>query len=391
MYSAPILALPEGIENFVVYCDASHKGLAVVLMQKEKVIAYASRQLKIYEKNYTTRNLDLQHILDLKELNMRQRRWLTLLSDYDFQILNAQTKVMKEENVKEENLGDMNKEFKACLDGTLYIEKRSWLPRLGGLRELIMHESHKSKYSIYPGSDKIYHDLKKLYWWPNMKAEIATYVRNYTMERLTRLYLKEVVSRHGVFIISDHDSKFTSCFWQSLQKDLGTRLDMSIAYHPHTDRQSERTIQTLEDMLRACIIDFTNDWDKHLPLVKFSYNHSYHTSIKATSFEALYGRKCRSFRRDLFWKTGKAEPKVYWTFHDFGQDEIQVDDKLHFVEEPVEIMDREVKWLNQSRIPIVKVRCNSRRGPEFTWEREDQFRNKYPHLFVNTTLDANSN
>ncbi|GJV70000.1 putative reverse transcriptase domain-containing protein [Tanacetum coccineum] len=116
------------------------------------------------------------------------------------------------------------------------------------------------------------------------------------MERLTRLYLKEVVSRHGVpvSIISDRDSRFTSHFWQSLQKDLVTRLDMSTAYHPQTDRQSHRTIQTLEDMLRACVIDFGNGWDKHLPLVEFSYNNSYHTSIKAAPFEALYGLKCRS-------------------------------------------------------------------------------------------------
>ncbi|GJX98521.1 putative reverse transcriptase domain-containing protein [Tanacetum coccineum] len=230
--SAPILALPEGSENFVVYCDASHKGLGAVLMQREKVIAYASRQLKVHEKNYTTSRIHLEH---------------------------------------------------------------------GAV-------SHKSKYSIHPGSDKMYQDLKKLYWWPNMKAEIATYVskcltnaqvkKEYhkpsgileddTLEKLTRQYLKEVVSKHGVpvSIISDRDGKFTSHFWKSLHKALGTRLDMSTAYHPETDGQSERTIQTLEDMLRACVLDFGKGWDKHLPLVEFSYNNSYHTSIKAVTFEA---------------------------------------------------------------------------------------------------------
>ncbi|GJW97027.1 reverse transcriptase domain-containing protein [Tanacetum coccineum] len=116
------------------------------------------------------------------------------------------------------------------------------------------------------------------------------------METLTRLYIKEIVSRHGVpiSIILDRDSHFTSRFWQSLQNALGTQLDMSTAYHPETDGQSERTIQTLEDMLRACVIDFGKGWDKHLPLVEFSYNNSYHASIKAAPFEALYGRKCRS-------------------------------------------------------------------------------------------------
>ncbi|GKB72953.1 putative reverse transcriptase domain-containing protein [Tanacetum coccineum] len=116
------------------------------------------------------------------------------------------------------------------------------------------------------------------------------------MEKFTRQYLKEVVSRHEVpvSIISDRDGIFASHFWRSLQKALGTRLDMSIAYHPQTDGQRERTIQTLEDMLRACVLDFRKGWDRHLPLVEFSYNNNYHTSIKAAPFEALYGRNCRS-------------------------------------------------------------------------------------------------
>ncbi|GJT09646.1 reverse transcriptase domain-containing protein [Tanacetum coccineum] len=116
------------------------------------------------------------------------------------------------------------------------------------------------------------------------------------METLTRLYIKEIVSRHRVpiSIISDHDSHFTSRLWQSLQSALGTQLDMSTAYHLETDGQSERTIQTLEDMLRACVIDFGKGWEKHLPLVEFSYNNSYHASIKASPFEALYGQKYRS-------------------------------------------------------------------------------------------------
>ncbi|GJT24378.1 putative reverse transcriptase domain-containing protein [Tanacetum coccineum] len=312
-----------------------------------------------------------------------------------------------------------------------------------------------------------------------------------SMKTLTRLYIKKIVSRHGVLIsiISDRDSHFTSRFWKSLQSALGTQLDMSTAYHPETDGQSERTIQTLEDMLRACVIDFGKGWKRHLPLVEFSYNNSYHASIKAAPFEALYGRKCRSpvcwaevgdvqltgpeiihettkkivqIRQRLqaardrqrsyanirrkplefqvgdrvmlkvsprkgvirFGKRGKINPRyigpfkilerigpvayklelpeelsnVHNTFHVSNlkkclsnesrvipMKELQLDDKLNFVEEPVEIMDREVKQLRQSHIPIVKVRWNSKRGPELTWEREDEIRAKYPHLFFNIT------
>ncbi|GKC87772.1 putative reverse transcriptase domain-containing protein [Tanacetum coccineum] len=281
------------------------------------------------------------------------------------------------------------------------------------------------------------------------------------MEKLTRLFLKEIVCRHGVpmSIILDRDPRFASRFWTSLQKSLGTNLDMSTAYHPETDGQSEIMIQTLEDI--------------------------YHASIKAAPFEALYGRKCRSpvcwsevgdaqltgpemirettemivqiknrllaarsrqksyadvRRKPLefevgdkvmlkvspwkgvvrFGKRGKLSPRyigpfkilsrvgpvayklelprelqgIHNTFHVSNLkkclsdedliiplDEVRIDEKLHFIEEPIEIMDREVKQLKQSRIPIVKVRWNSSRGPEYTWEREDQMWKKYPHLF----------
>ncbi|GJR55134.1 putative reverse transcriptase domain-containing protein [Tanacetum coccineum] len=456
--SAPILALPEGAENFIVYCDASHKGLGVVLMQNEKVIAYASRQLKIHEKNYTTHDLDLQHTLDQKELNMRKRHWLELLSDYDSlvmtigldipkQILEAQIETMKPENFEAEDVGGMirkdlpHEKLEPRADGTLCLNNRSWLPCYGDLRTLIMHESYKSKYFVHPGSDKMYQDMKKLYWWPNMKADIATYVskcltclkvkvehqkpsdrliksahflpmmENDSMDKLARLYLKEVVTRHRipVSIIYDRDGRFTSTFWRVFQKALGTRLDMSTAYHPQTDGQSERTIQTLEDMLRACVIDFGNGWDRHLPLIEFSYKNSYHTSIKAVPFEALYGRKCRSpvCWAEVLTKVGTVAyrlvlpqqlSRVHSTFHVSNLkkclsdeplviplDEIHIDDKLHFVEEPVEIIDREVKRLKQSRIPIIKVRWNSRRGPEFTWNVKINFERNGTMMFSDST------
>ncbi|GKC14704.1 putative reverse transcriptase domain-containing protein [Tanacetum coccineum] len=290
---------------------------------------------------------------------------MSTYTDLSERILKAQLEAVKQENVRAENLGQLLKPiFEIHSDGIQYFENRVWLSLFGGLRDLIMHESHKSKYSIHPGSDKMYQDLKKLYWWPNMKADIATYVskcltcakvkvehqrpsgllqqpeipewkweritmdfvtglprtssgydsiwvivdrltksahflpmkKTDSMEKLTQLYLKEVVCRHGVLlsIISDRDSRFASGFWRSLQNDLRTNLNMSTTYHLKIDGQSERTIQTLEDMLRACVIDFGRSWDRHLPMVEFSYNNSYHASIKAAPFEALYGRKCRS-------------------------------------------------------------------------------------------------
>ncbi|GJW84949.1 putative reverse transcriptase domain-containing protein [Tanacetum coccineum] len=362
-------------DDFVVFCDASLKGYGCgTQMQRGfKVIAYASDNLKTRIKKYTTLVLELGAVI--KELNMRQRRWIELLSDYDCEI------------------------------------------------------------RYHPGKANVVADA------------LSRKVREKPL-RVQSLVMS--TSPHGVplSIISDRDSRFTSGFWRSLQNALGTNLNMSTTYHPEMDGQSERTIQTLEDMLRACVIDFSGSWDRHLPLVEFSYNNSYHESIKAAPFEALYGRKCRSpvcwskvgdsqltgpelirettekitqiknrlltarsrqksyadVRRkpmefdvgDMvmlkvspwkgvihFGKRGKLSPRYCLADENLviPLEEIQLDDKLHFIEEPVEIMDREVKQLKQSRIPIVKVRWNSRRGPEFTWEREDFFMKKYPHLF----------
>ncbi|GKF34022.1 putative reverse transcriptase domain-containing protein, partial [Tanacetum coccineum] len=221
--SAPILALPEGSKDFIAYCDASKKGLGTILMQREKVIAYASRQLKIHEKNYTTHDLELARNFYQKELNMRQRRWLELLSDYDCeihyhprkanvvadalsrkerdqplrvralvitigldlpkQILNAQTKARKPENIKNEDVGGMLVE-NAKNPEAIRTEKLEplygWNPIPPQWQELATllwrFADGKSKYSIHSGSDKMYQDMKKLYWWPIMKADIATYV-----------------------------------------------------------------------------------------------------------------------------------------------------------------------------------------------------------------------
>nr|GEW48504.1 putative reverse transcriptase domain-containing protein [Tanacetum cinerariifolium] len=166
---------------------------------------------------------------------------------------------------------------------------------------------------------------------------------------------------------------------KSLNKALGTQLDMSTAYHPQTDGQSERTIQTLKDMLRACVIDLGKGWDRHLPLAEVGNAQLTGSKIVHETTEKIFQIKKRiqAVRdRQKSYADRRREPLAILL------DEIQIDDKLKFIEEPTEIMDREVKRLKQSRIPIVKG-WNSRRGPEFTWEREDQMKKKYHHLFVN--------
>ncbi|GJW18797.1 putative reverse transcriptase domain-containing protein [Tanacetum coccineum] len=383
--NAPVLALPDRPEDFVVYCDASRIGLGCVLMQRGKVIAYASRQLKIHEKNYTTHDLELGAVVFALKI---WRHYLygtkSLFSDYDCEIRYHPGKanvvadaLSRKERVKPKRVRAMNMTLQSSIkdrilaaqkeavdesaglqkgldemieqrsDGTLYYLDRIWVPLKGEVRTLIMDEAHKSKYSVHPGADKMYYDLRDRYWWPGMKKDIAEYVskcltclkvkaehqrpsgllqqpeipvwkwegiamdfvtklprtssghdtiwvivdrltksahflpmrEDYKMDRLARLYLNEIVARHGVSIsiISDRDSRFTSRFWQSMQEALGTRLDMSTAYHPQTDGQSERNIQTL---LRAKI---------------------------CAPFKALYGRKCRT---PIMWaEVGEGEVK----------------------------------------------------------------------------------
>ncbi|GJY83245.1 putative reverse transcriptase domain-containing protein [Tanacetum coccineum] len=234
LYSAPILALPEGSEDFVVYCDASHKGLGAALMQREKVIAYASRQLKNHEKNYTTHDLELG-----SELNMRQRCWLEFLSDYDCEIryhlgkanvvadaLSPQIEAQKLENLKKEDVGGMirkdipKENLESRADENLCLNGRSWLPCYGDLRTVIMYESHKSKYSMHPGSDKMYQDMKNLYWWPNMKADIATYVS----KCLTCAKVKAEHQRLSGLLVQPEIPQWT---WDNITMDFITKLPKS--------------------------------------------------------------------------------------------------------------------------------------------------------------------
>ncbi|GJT70582.1 putative reverse transcriptase domain-containing protein [Tanacetum coccineum] len=432
--NAPILALPKGSEDFIIYCDASIKGLGAVLMQREKVIAYVSHQLKTHEKNYTTHDLELdqkslQHILDQKELNMRQRHWLKLLSDYDCEIRYHPgkaniTKAWKLENIKNEDVGGMlieksknpkklrTEKLEPRADGTLCLNGRSWLPCYRNLRTVIMHESHKSKYSIHPGSDKMYQEMKKLYWWPNMKADNATYVSNcLTFSKFpnssqgydTIWVIIDRLAKSAIFIPmreTDPMEKLARMYLK--KKALGTSLDMSIAYHPQTDGQSERTIQ-----LYACVINFgkvhggeVNHWsrdrfkrqtrnhsDQAKNSVAFVIAKRVYVDLQHKQMEFLVGIEVKHEVPPWkgvvrFGKRGKLNPKYVGPFKVLGKfgavayklelpqelsrvpntfhvsnlkkcyadkplafllDGLHIDDKLHFVEEPVKIMDRKVK------------------------------------------------
>nr|GEX95795.1 putative reverse transcriptase domain-containing protein [Tanacetum cinerariifolium] len=499
--NAHVLDLSNGPEDFVVYCDASGLGLGCMLMQRDKVIVYAS-------------------------------------SDYDCEIryhpgmANVVADALsRKERVKPKRVRAMNMTIQSSIkDRILAAQKEASdesarLQKEGDVRTLLMDEAHKLKYSIHPGVDKMYYDLRDRYWWLGMKKDITVYIskcltclkvkaehqrpsgllqqpdiperkwegiaidfvtklprtssehntiwvimdrltksayflpmrEDYKMERLARLYLNEIFARHGVLIsiISVRDSRFMLRFWQSMQEALGTRLDMSMAYHHQTDSQSESTVQTLEDMLRVCVIDFGGSWDVHLLLVEFSYNSSYHSrhelvqettekisQIKdrlkaARDHQKSYANKRRKPLEFSvgdyvllkvspwkgvvrFGKKGKVAPRfvgpfetiekvgpvayrldlpekldgVHDTFHvsnlkkcladptlQVPLDKIQVDARLNFVEEPMEILEREFKKLKRSRIAIIKVRWYSKRRPEFTWKREDQMKLKYPHLF----------
>ncbi|GJX85340.1 putative reverse transcriptase domain-containing protein [Tanacetum coccineum] len=386
------------------------------LSKREKVIAYASRQLKVYEKNYTTYDLELdaivfalkmwrhylygtkcvvftdhkslQHILDQKELNMRQRRWLELLSDYDCEI--------RYHPGKANMVADALK-YQKPLDLLVQPEIPQWK------WENITMDFVTKLPKTTNGQNTIWAIVDSL----TKFANFLPIREDDTLEKLPRLYLKEVVSKHGVpvLIISNRDGKFTSHFWKSLNKALGTRLDMSTTYHLETDGQ------------------------------KFAYNNSYHTSIKAAPFEALYGRKCRSpicwtevgdsqltgpkiihettekivqikshiqaardhqkSYVDIIAKVGTVAyrlelpeklSRVYSMFHVSKLKKCMADEPLAIQLDEIQV--DEIKRQKQSRILIVKVRWNSKSGPEFTWERKDQMQKKYPHLFTNSTPAA---
>ncbi|KAL0559002.1 hypothetical protein IC582_003591 [Cucumis melo] len=622
LVTAPVLTVPDGSGNFVIYSDASKKGLGCVLMQQGKVVAYASRQLKSHEQNYPTHDLELaavvfalkiwrhylydekiqiftdhkslKYFFTQKELNMRQRRWLELVKDYDCEILyhpgkanvvadalsrkvshsaalitrqaplhrdleraeiavsvgavttqlaqltvqpTLRQRIIDAQSndpylVEKRGLAEAGQtvEFSLSSDGGLLFERRLCVPSDSAVKTELLSEAHSSPFSMHPGSTKMYQDLKRVYWWRNMKREVAEFVsrclvcqqvkaqrqkpagllqplsipewkwENVSMDFITGLprtlrgftVIWVVVDRLTksahfvpVSIVSDRDARFTSKFWKGLQTAMGTRLDFSTAFHPQTDGQTERLNQVLEDMLRACALEFPGSWDSHLHLMEFAYNNSYQATIGMTPFEALYGRCCRSpvcwgevgeqrlmgpelvqstneaiqkirsrmhtaqsrqksyadvRRKDLefeigdrvflkvapmkgvlrFERRGKLSPRFVGPFeilerigpvayrlalppslstvhdvfhvsmlrkyvpdpsHVVDYEPLEIDENLSYVEQPVEVLAREVKTLRNKQIPLVKVLWRNHRVEEATWEREDDMRSRYPELF----------
>ncbi|KAK1413191.1 hypothetical protein QVD17_34962 [Tagetes erecta] len=476
-----------------------------------------------------------------RELNMRQRRWLELVKDYDCEILYHQGKanVVADALSRKEYIAPIKvKSYKLVVNSDLFdqikVAQDEALKEENLKRERIIGQVHHLEendrgikvrfgriwipWTFKAEHQKPYGKMQPLeipLWkWEHITMDLVTKLPKttkgydaiwvvvdrltksahfipireaYSSERMAKEYINEVMSRHGVpvSIVSDRDTRFTSRFWRKFQHEMGTKLLISTAYHPQTDGQSERTIQTLEDMLRACIIDFGGSWDKYLPLAEFSYNNSYHSSIKMPPFEMLYGRKCRTpvcwgevgqrefenkevveatnekidqirahlkvaqdrqksyadkRRRPIefqegdyvmlkvspwkgvirFRKRGKLSPRfigpfkiiarvgqvayrlelpeelngIHNTFHVsylrkcladetscVPLNDIEVDEKLNYVEKPVAILDHKIKQLRNKEIRQVKVQWKHRRGSDTTWEAEDEMRKYYPELF----------
>nr|AAR89852.1 putative polyprotein [Oryza sativa Japonica Group]ABF99511.1 retrotransposon protein, putative, Ty3-gypsy subclass [Oryza sativa Japonica Group] len=425
--SAPILVLPDIRKDFVIYCNASRQGLGGIWRHY-----LIGNHCDIY-----TDHKSLKYIFTQSDLNLRQRRWLELIKDYDLEVhyhpgkanvvadalsrkrhcnhlrmegmvpklreeiaqlnlhivprgqintldiqplLRTQIEEAQKDNeeireVKERLAAGRAKEFSTDEKDVLWYKKRIYVPEQGGLRGLILKEAHESAYSLHPGSTKMYQDLKEGYWWPNMKRDVAEYVAlcdvcqktatgydsiwvivdrltktarfipvktNYSSAKLAELYMTRIVCLHGVpkKIISDRGTQFTSHFWEKVHEALGSYLAFSTAYHPQTDGQTERTNQVLEDMLRACALDFSKDWERCLPYAEFSYNNSFQASLKMSPNEALFGRRCRT---TLMWsKTGERAV--------FGPDIIQeAEEKVRLIRDRLKVAQSRQKSYADTR------------------------------------------
>nr|GEV66553.1 putative reverse transcriptase domain-containing protein [Tanacetum cinerariifolium] len=334
-------------------------------------------------------------------------------------ILATQSEAFKQENVLAERLHDLDHQMERKEDESLYFMDRIWVLLVRGVRTIIMDEAHKNKRT--------------------KSAHFLAMREDYSTERLPKLYIDEILAQHRVpvSIILDQDRRFTSRCRQTVQKALGTQLDMSATYHPQTNRQSEHMIKTLEDMLRACVIDFEKTDkvvlikeklkaardrqmsyadNRHKPL---EFEVVYHVLLKVSPWKGVicFRKRGKLALRyvgpfEILERIGPVAYRlrfleelssVHDTFHvlylkkcladaslHVPLDEIKIDGTLCFVEEPVEIMDREVKSLKHSKISLVKVRWNTKRGLEFTWESKDHMKSKYPQLFVDRTVELAS-
>ncbi|KAJ9546714.1 hypothetical protein OSB04_019257 [Centaurea solstitialis] len=406
---APVLTLPEGIEDMTVYCDASYHGLACVLMQRRKVIAYASRQLKTHEANYPTHNLELaavvfalklwrhylygvkctiytnhkslRYFLDQQNLNMRQRRWLDVVKDYDCEILyhpgkanvvadalsgkahsvvmrvplmrlmvmtslielikSSQVEVEKVENHKRERIKEHQRPHGKLQPLDIPVWK--W--------EHIMMDLTTKLPRTPRNVDAIWVIVDRL----TNSAHFIAINESSSSEKFADIYVKEVVARYGVpvTVISDRD--------------------FSTAFHPQTDGQSERTIQTLEDMLRAYVLDFGGSWDTYLPLAELSYNNSYHASIGMPPYGMLYGRRCRTL---ICWGECLVDESAHIPI-----DDIQIDERLNYIERPIAVLERKMETLRNKEIGLVKVQWEHRKGSEWTWEPEVEMRSNHSEFF----------
>nr|GEY13496.1 putative reverse transcriptase domain-containing protein [Tanacetum cinerariifolium] len=408
--SAPILALPEGTEDFVVYCDASLKGYGAVLMQREKVIAYASRQLKVHEGNYTTHDLELgavvftlrlwrhyfsetkcevftdhkslQYILNQEELNLRQQRWIELLSDYDCEIRYHPRKanVVADALCQKERIKPLHVRALMMIINNDLPKNRMWLPRFNGLRNLVMNESHKSKYSIRLRSDKMYQDLKPLYWWPNMKADISTYVSKcltcakvkaeqhkpsgllqqpeipiWKWERITMDFMSRLSRTpngyYKIWVIVDRLTK-SAHFLPMKKMDAARSRQKSYA---------DKRLKPLESKFYDMVLLKVSPWKVVVGFGK----HKKLSPCYIGPFKILARVGLVAYTLEL----PEELKEIHSTFHVsnlkkclaeddvfISIDEIQLDDKLHMIKEPVEVMDRK--------------------------EHDDQIKKKYPHLFT---------
>nr|GFB88811.1 putative reverse transcriptase domain-containing protein [Tanacetum cinerariifolium] len=278
-------------------------------------------------------------------------------------------------------------------DGTQCLNGRSWIPCYGDLWTMIMHESHKAKYSIHPGPEKMYQDMKKLYWWPNIKADITTYVpsrphhlKHFMVGSVIRLFVGPKLEKYKI-LGPELIQETTKKIFQITQRMQAAR-DRQKSY-------ADLKRKPMEFQVGDNVMLKVSPWKG---VVRFSKRKKLNPRYVGP-FNVLERVGDVAYKLDLREKLSR----IHNTFHVSNLkkchadeplavplDGLHVDDKLHFVEEPMEIMDRKVKRLKRSRIPLVKVRWNSKRAPEFTWEREDQFRKKYTHLFTKTAPSSSA-